>query len=498
MKSIKTHIKNKSWILGLTIALSSCGDYLDKQPSTSTNAPITEAPQLLSLIDYTTNTEEACASHTYCTDDNGMSCGLLDAYPSAYENGYFTGFFLDGIMSKAYDGFWNGEYKKIYTANTIIEAAPNMADQATAKEALANAYFMRALSYFTMAQYYCRPYCEANKEELGLPIREATDFEENLSRVTLGETYDKIFDDLAKAAELTSVQNVNEDLRWRVSKCAVDAFYARLYMVTGDYQKALEHANSALAKAPKLFNYNDFKEGRSVKYAANEVLGLPEQTLYYCETNNWSGIQYLYFQEYIYTRFCYNGSQWFIPSESLKALYDQQNDMRFKWFFIPHSNRRFNCTYDEYRYDPLYDGRYCFSGFGTPELMLIKAEAEIRLGQWQNALAGLDELRENRYATGTWTPLTAASQQEALKKVLEERRREMPFAIRMMDIKRFSVNETPDDDVIIERDFYQMTLGGYDKTVKHIRVAGNDKELALPITDVEINSSHGMIQQNPY
>lgn len=498
MKSNKPHFRKRLWPLAATILLSSCGDYLDKQPSTSTDAPITEARQLLALIDYTTNTEEASAAHIFCTDDNGHSCELLDAQPSNYEYGYFTGFFIDGMASKAYDGLWNGEYNKIYTANTVIDAAPDMADQATANEALANAHFMRAMAYFTLAQYYCRPYCEANKDELGLPIREATDFEENLGRATLGETYDKIFADLARAAELTSVQNVDEEKRWRVSKCAVDAFYARLYLVTGDYRKALDHADKALATAPALFNYNDFKEGRSTTYPANEVLGLPEQTLRYCETNNWSAAQYLYFKEYIYTRFCYNGSQWFIPSRQLRELYDQDDDMRFKWFFVPHGNRRFNCTFDEYRYATFYDGRYCFSGLGTAELMLVKAEAQVRLGQWQEALPTLDVLRQNRYATGTCTPLTAASRQEALKMVLDERRREMPFAARMMDIKRMAVNETPDDDVIVERDFYRMTLGGYDKTIRHIRVAGDDKELALPITDVEINASHGMIKQNPY
>lgn len=496
MKSIKQHIKNKSWILGLTIALSSCGDYLDKQPSTSTNAPITEASQLLTLVDYVQNNYETNGPHVCSTDDNGLSMGLLDAYQTLYTLGFYTAFYVDGIAGQASDALWSGEYKKIYTANTIIDAVPSMEDQATAREALANAYFMRAWSFFTLAQYYCRPYCEANKEELGLPLRMNLDFEESLSRATLGETYDQIFSDLKNAEENVSQNEVNEDLRWRVSKCAIYAFYSRLYLITGEYSKSLEYADKALALAPGLFNYNDFKEGRSVTYSPSN--GMPEQTLYYCETNTWSASTFLFFKEYIYTRFSYNTNQWYIPSESLKALYDQENDMRFKWFFIPHSNRRFNANYDEYRYDPLYDGRYCFSGLGTPELMLTKAEAQIRLGQWQNALAGLDELRQNRYATGTWTSLTASSQQEALRKVLEERRREMPFAIRMMDIKRLAVNDTAEDDVVIDRDFYVMHQSGHTDQVQHITVKGDDKLLALPITDVEINSSHGMIQQNPY
>ena len=498
MKSIKSHIKNKSWILAAAVALTSCGDYLDKQPSSSSYTPITEATQLVALTDYPSYANETNGPHTSTTDDNGLSMALLDAYPTLYNLGQYTAFYVDGMAGQTPDLFWSGEYKKIYTANTVIAYAPQVEDQATARIALANAYFMRAWAFFTMAQYYCRPYCEANKEELGLPLRMGTDFEENLGRATLEETFNQILDDLKKAEENVVQDAVDPDQRWRASKCAINAFYSRLYMYMGDYQKALDYTNKALAGAPKLFDYNEFKEGRSVTYAASEVLGLPEQTLYYRETNNWSAVNYLYFQEYIYTRFSYNPNQWFVPSESLKAIYDQENDLRFKWFFIPHSNRRFNCSYDEYRYDPIGDGAYAFSGLGTPELLLNKAEAEIRLGQWQNALSQLDDLRKHRYATGTWTPLTANSQQEALKKVLEERRRELPFVIRMMDMKRFSVNETPDDDVVLDFDFYEMTQSGHTDKVIHVHVAGNDKLMALPISDVEINASHGMIQQNPY
>ena len=69
----------------------------------------------------------------------------------------------------------------------------------------------------------------------------------------------------------------------------------------------------------------------------------------------------------------------------------------------------------------------------------------------------------------------------------------------MTDIKRFAVNETSEDDVTITRDFYEMTLSGANTSVvKHFSVGGNDVNLLLPITDIEINASQGRIQQNPY
>lgn len=496
MKKYSINKNAGCWLAAIALMLASCSDYLDKQPSVSSDAPITDAAQLFALIDYVSNTYETNAPAVFMTDDCGLSMGLIDAYATLAPQAYYTAFFSDGIAAQASDGLWSGEYKKIYACNTIIAAANSVTDPVNAKEALANAYFCRAWSYYTLAQYYCLPYCEQNKGELGLPLRLGQDFEESLSRSTLEETYNQIFADL-KEAESISQNAVDPDKRWRASKCAVNAFYARLYLTMGDYQQALNYANQALGNAPALFDYNTFKEGRSTTYAASQ--GMPEQTLYYCETNQWSAANFLYFGEYIFTRFTYTGNQWMIPSSDLLASYDQTNDLRFKWFMIPHSNRRFNTTYDEYRYDQLYDGRYAFSGLSTADLMLTKAECEVRLGNWQQGLKDLDDLRAHRYVTGTDSKLTASSQSDALKQVLAERRREFPFSLRMSDIKRYSVNDTSEDDVTITRDFYEMSMTGPVKSnVKHFSVKGNDPLLAVPITDVEINASGGQIQQNPY
>ena len=128
----------------------------------------------------------------------------------------------------------------------------------------------------------------------------------------------------------------------------------------------------------------------------------------------------------------------------------------------------------------------------------ILNECMVRLGQWQDALNVLTPLRQARYSTGTATALTASSQAEALKVVLEERRRELPFAFRLSDIKRFSVNETPDDDVTITRDFFEVSVTEVDtNTPKTWVIQGNSPALAMPIFQTEIDSSQGMIEQNP-
>lgn len=68
----------------------------------------------------------------------------------------------------------------------------------------------------------------------------------------------------------------------------------------------------------------------------------------------------------------------------------------------------------------------------------------------------------------------------------------------MGDIKRFSVNETPDDDVTFIRDFYDMSITSVDTNSSKVwTIASGDLSWAIPIYQTEINSSQGMIEQNP-
>ena len=154
--------------------------------------------------------------------------------------------------------------------------------------------------------------------------------------------------------------------------------------------------------------------------------------------------------------------------------------------------------YDWWRYSQFYDGRYIIGGLTIQEMLLNRAELLVRTGQWQDGLATLTPLREARYRAGTATALTASSQDEALRLVLEERRRELPFTFRLGDIKRFSVNETADDDVTITRDFFEVSVTEVDTdTPKTWIIPGNSPALAMPIFQTEIDSSQGMIEQNP-
>lgn len=492
---------NKLMILtAASLLFVSCGDFLDKQPSVSEDTPVNQTSQLLALYDNTSNLSSYNYFAYYSTDDTELPKEMYAMYPSQFNINYQVSnytHFRDGIINNASDLFWTGEYSKIYTANLIINSASSVSgDAEELNEALGCAHFMRAYSLFDLATYYCLPWCEANREALGMPVRLGLDYEENVSRGTLEQTYAQIFTDLQAADEYITRKDIDPNQPWRVSKCAINALYSRIYLARGEYESALNYANAALENAPELFDYNQFTWGTPASYpAAGER---PAETLDYCETNDWGAVKYWYFQEWIFPRMVENRAQWAMPSTQLVNLYDHENDLRYELFFVEHGNRRMNVLYDWWRYTQFNDGRLVISGLTIQEMLLNKAESMIRLGQWQDALAVLTPLRQARFRTGTATALTASSQAEALKVVLEERRRELPFAFRMMDIKRFSVNDTPDDDVTITRDFFDMSVTEVDtNSPKTWTIPGNSPMLAMPIYQTEIDSSQGMIEQNP-
>ncbi len=121
------------------------------------------------------------------------------------------------------------------------------------------------------------------------------------------------------------------------------------------------------------------------------------------------------------------------------------------------------------------------------------------LGFWLEALVTMAPLREAPLSSRNGYGIVAASQSEALKQVLLERLREMTLHLRLMDIKRFAASVTPDDDVTIRREFYKVTQSGVDPSQKvQINVKGDDRRLAIPIPQQDIQNSQGAIVQNPF
>lgn len=492
MKSVFIYL----YLLGGALFYSSCEAYLSELPAKGANQPVKDIEQLTGLLN-NPNVRELDGAGAFMTDDAGFTTEFYDAAYSFFgetETFYYYTFDTDKIASLAYDALWMPLYANIYNANLILENVDQVEEDPREKEQVkADAHFLRAYSYWRLANQYCLPYCEKNLKEPGLPLRKTTDMEEPIGRASLEDTYRFIDEDLQEALK-TNVMTATRS--WRASLPAVQAFLSRYYLFRGEYEKAVSAATEALGNAGtvKLRDYNTISSGMSI------IPGVWE----YPEMGSYSENMVVNWPEFFYARTSGNLKSWYVPSASLVACYDKDNDLRYQKLFtnnslmwVPTSPRLFLGYNFFYWITPQIP-----SGVTIPEVMLNKAEALLRQANPDKAgaLELLYELRKHRYvATAGNIRVDAATDEEALKKVLEERRRELPFTHRWFDIRRFAVNETAWDDVEITRSFYEIKNGAVNKSqVKTYTLPAGSRRYAIPINGNDISASRGAIKQNEY
>src|SRR6185312_4130302 len=95
------------------------------------------------------------------------------------------------------------------------------------------------------------------------------------------------------------------------------------------------------------------------------------------------------------------------------------DDLRKTAFFIPNP--------DGYLFKGSYSGSSWFTGVATDELYLTRAECAARLGNASAAMNDLNTLLVTRWRTGTYIPDTTLNTNDAINKILVERRKELVF-----------------------------------------------------------------------
>lgn len=154
-------------------------------------------------------------------------------------------------------GFWATGYETINNANILIKGIgehPGVVSDALAKQYVAEAKFVRALSYFALVTAYARPYNEDKGASKGLPLRlqaETTIAHNDLKRSTVAEIYTQIIKDLDEAeADLplnysTALLNTT-----RAHRNTAIALKTRVYLNSGQYDKVIAEAKKIVSTAP--------------------------------------------------------------------------------------------------------------------------------------------------------------------------------------------------------------------------------------------------------
>lgn len=504
-------------IILVVVSITSCNKYLE-EPS-RIQASITTATQLQALLDNLTSTSPDWTSQfagnyaaMAATDDVEINLAAFAAAPSVFDLTSAFHYTFDSdklIQTSANDAVWSNGFQRILTANVILSNVENVSGTEEEKKVVkANAYFNRAYAYWVLVNHFCQPYSSGTLQTPGLPLRKTTSYTESLTRASLKDTYDFIMSDIAQAQTFVTYTDVNPLFRWRISKAGIDAFLSRYYLFIGDYNNSLKHANSALASGnAQLVDFNTIKPATNpTTYRPGGANG-PAYVVNYSELSQWTNTQYFAWQEFYYTNFTAGlntARNTFNASAALLANYDlpsgaKANDLRYKHFVPDNSGFVAQWTLPGLNSFKQFGFNLIPTGPTVAEVLLNKAEASARLNDFTTAATAVNILRAKRFVSGYANVNLDFNASNALALVLQERRRELPFAFRWYDLRRFAYNETPADDIVVNHTFYNVTLSNVDmSTTKTYSLPVKSTHYMLPIPNNDIIQSQGQIQQNTY
>jgi tetratricopeptide (TPR) repeat protein len=362
---------------------------------------------------------------------------------------------------------WSAPYTAIYYANLSIDGLGKIVktpdNEQTWNALYGSSLFYRAYAYFHLAQVFCKPYDKnTSNSDLGLPISLQANINQKLPRSTVQQTYDQILSDLFSSRGFlpnsTSYKN-------RPTKTVLYAMLARTYLAMEEYDKALIYADSSLQKQSTLIDYNSLQTTTPPALPANSFPSSFDQN-----------------QEIIFYSVLVNASNLSQSNATVDSTLYQSysiNDLRRIVFFRTSGGRVVWAG----NYRGVSTGNQ-FNGLAVDEMYLTRAECHARKGNTAGAMSDLNALMIKRWRSSAWVAFTAIDANDALKKILTERRKELLFrGLRWPDLRR--LNRDPQFAKTITRFADNQTY----------MLLPNENKYVWPIPNSEV--LYNGIEQNP-
>lgn len=157
----------------------------------------------------------------------------------------------------AVTNLWSYAYLTINRCNLFIDGmnagGSALVGAETAAQYLAEAKLIRALSYYSLLQFYARPYADNKGNNPGLPLRLtgiSTSGSSALARSSVAEVYTQVLADLNEAeANLPASYSPAATNTTRAHKNTAIALKTRVYLSMQDYAKVVTEANKIVTSA---------------------------------------------------------------------------------------------------------------------------------------------------------------------------------------------------------------------------------------------------------
>ena len=368
---------------------------------------------------------------------------FVGSFPSLQEVDQFETLATNATV----DNIWLDGYQLIGAANNVIVNLPEVSvddvtglTEATKTQLVGEAKFLRALTYFTLVNWFAQPFQFSGGSNLGVPIvtqpfegGDITEFQ--LERSTVNEVHAFIEQDL-----LDAIATLPEDNGERAEAGSARALLARLHLYRDQFGDAANFANQVIASGEYSLvdDYNSFYDDGETS-AENIFVAINTPT---------DGPQETTGSDEVYTNF-YNpapGGRGDAPfSADLLAAFGTApggaavtGDRRFDDLAQAATDAGNNQTFFTLKYPDIVNNASNGPILRITEMYLIRAEANLRGGTSIGATP-LDDINMLRSRAGL-ADLGAVD----LDAVLNERRKELCFeGHRRMDLLRNNRNLRP-------------------------------------------------------
>jgi len=421
-------------LLVLPLFVSCKKDFLEAKPNKSLVVPST-LQDFQALLD---NTDIMNSWMPYLGEIAGDDYYLQDdawkalSYPPE-KNGYiWAKEIYEGNSS--YD--WEYMYRIVFYANNVLEGlakVKNDADPANYNSIKGSALFFRAYAFYQVSQLFCEPYSATSSNQgLGIPLRLQADINIPSHRATIAQTYSQIIDDLATSVSLLPA---SVEYKTRPDKAAAYAMLSKVYLMMQDYGNSLLYADSAISQpVNELMDFNELDTLASYPIPQFNSEVIFQATLNYAR--NLTGTR--------------------MNIDTVLYSYYSADDIRKSALFTEKNGHLI--------FKGNYNGSspYFFSGLGLDEVYLNKAECLARTGKLTQAMDVLNSLLIKRYRTVSFSPLTAATADEALQLIIRERRKELLFrGIRWSDLRRLNLDPVTATTLyrFVDGKMYELEVG---------------------------------------
>ena len=431
------------------VALTSCDSYIDITPKGAIT--VDSVSQYYELIVIPQRCYNA-ASYYMLSDD----AWTKEDHIFGNENRSFDGinFTFNEQADRTIIGD-NNLYANIYAyimrSNLVIDNVDKALGDADLKMlAKAESRVFRAWDHFLAINLYAKAYTpETAAQDGGVCIVEHYDLEAQPTKSTVAQVYDFIISELEASVPLLKEHPVNI---YHPNKAFGYALLAQVYLFHHDWAKAKEAAEKSLELNDALVDYNEinaYRRGLLDKNYGNK----------YGNDKNPEALSYMWNGSSGWTAERANFLNYGMISPELVNLFKaENNDLRYTLFF--YESGQPTQYFDRGSGADLWmEGvttevfMYPTIGMKTPEVYLTLAEAEARLGNLTVAEALVNKLRAHRLS-GAVTAISPspATQQEMVKAIILERRKELLFGFhRFFDLKR--LNTEPEYQTTITRQF---------------------------------------------